>query len=369
MTNRERIVKTLLCEKTDRAPWVWWLGFQPWGVTDIRWKQESGLADLDVRKYFELETFFHVPPAHMGPVPSFDWKVFEEADEYTVSLDWRGITTRNWRDNSGMPEYISHPVKSPADWAEYKEKRLQRNQLQVRLPDVKKFAAEAAAAGAPVQLGCFPWGMFGTARDVLGVEYLLVAFYDEPDMVRDIMQTYTTIWLDVYEEIVKVVPVDHIHIWEDMSGKQGSLISMAMIHEFMGPEYDRVAAFARRHNIPVLSVDTDGQVEQLIPAFLQHGVNAMMPFEVQAGNDVVAYRRQYPKLGIMGGLDKSALAKGKPEMHRELDRAEQMLALGGWVPGFDHLIPPDASWANFKYFMEQLKKMIFASTEEGPSNT
>jgi uroporphyrinogen decarboxylase len=360
MTNKERCIKTLLCEKTDRAPWVNWLGFAPWGETSERWKKESGMADLDVGKYFGLEPFFHVPPAHMGPVPSFDWKVFEETAEYTISLDWRGITTRAWRHNGSMPEFISHPVKSPADWAEYKEKRLQRSQLPVRLPpDLTKFAADAAAADAPVQLGCFPWGMFGTARDVLGVEYLLVAFYDEPDMVRDIMQTYTTIWLDVYEEIVKVVPVDHIHIWEDMSGKQGSLISMAMVEEFMMPEYDRVAAFAARHKIPLISVDSDGMVDELVPVMMRHGINAFMPFEVQAGNDVVAYRKQYPKLGIMGGLDKSALAKGKPEMHRELDRAEQMLALGGWVPGFDHLIPPDVSWANFTYFMEHLKKMVF----------
>ena len=360
MTNKERCVKTLLCEKTDRAPFPMWLGFSPWGLTDSRWKQESGISDLDIGKYFGFEPFFHVPPAHLGPVPSFDYKLLSETDEFSVSIDWRGITTRSWRDNSGMPEYIAHPVKTPADWAEYKEKRLQRNQLPVRLPDLEKFAAEAAAAEAPVQLGCYPWGMFGTARDVLSVEYLLVAFYDEPDMVRDIMQTYTTIWLDVYEEIVKVVPVDHIHIWEDMSGKQGSLISMAMVEEFMMPEYDRMAAFAARHKIPIVSVDTDGMVDELVPVMMRHGVNAFMPFEAQAGNDVVAYRKQYPKLGIMGGLDKNALAKGKPEMHRELDRAEQMLALGGWVPGFDHIIPPDVSWGNFKFFMEHLRKMVFA---------
>ncbi len=359
MTNRERIVKTLLCEKTDRAPFPMWLGFVPWGETHSRWKQESGIADLDVGQYFGFEPFFQTAPAHLGPVPSFDYKLISETDEFIVSIDWRGITTRSWRSSGAMPEFIAHPVKTPADWAEYKEKRLQRNQLPVRLPDLKKFAAEAAAADAPVQLGSFPWGMFGTARDVMGAEELLVAFYDEPDMVRDIMRTYTTIWLDVYEEIVKVVHVDHIHIWEDMSGKQGSLISMAMVHEFMGPEYDRMAAFAERHNIPILSVDTDGLVHQLVPAFMRHGVNAMMPFEVQAGNDVVAYRKLYPKLGIMGGLDKSAMAKGKPEMHQELDRAETMLALGGWVPGFDHLIPPDVPWENFKYVVEHLKKMVF----------
>ncbi|MHB0857120.1 MAG: hypothetical protein ACYC5M_06065 [Anaerolineae bacterium] len=38
-------------------------------------------------------------------------------------------------------------------------------------------------------------------------------------------------------------------------------------------------------------------------------------------------------------------------------RAEQMLALGGWVPGFDHLIPPDVPWEVFRGFVVELKRM------------
>jgi uroporphyrinogen decarboxylase len=359
MTNRERCIQTLLCETTDRAPWVGWLGFAPWGETHARWKTESGIADLDVGRYFGFDPFFYCVPAHMGPLPGYEAHILEETAEFVISLDWRGMVVRNRRDGGSMPEFMSYPIRTPADWARYKEERLQPRVAE-RLPDLKKFAADIPSLDVPVQLGCFPWGMFGTARDMMGAEELLMAFYDEPTLVRDIMRTYTDLWLALYEEIVKVVRVDHIHIWEDMSGKQGSLISMAMIEEFMMPEYDKMAVFAARHKIPILSVDSDGMIAQLVPVMMKHGINAFMPFEVQAGNDVVAYRRQYPKLGIMGGLDKSALAKGKPEMHRELDRAEQMLALGGWVPGFDHLIPPDASWNNFAYFMEHLKKMAFA---------
>ncbi len=358
MTNRERIVKTLLCEKTDRAPWVNWLGFMPWGQAHWRWKQESGISDLDLSRHFGLEPFFHCVPAHMGPMPGFEPKILEENEEFVVSLDWRGMVVRNRRDRGSMPEFMSYPIKTPADWAKYKEERLQPRVAE-RLPELKKFAADILSLDVPVQVGCFPWGMFGTARDMMGAEEVLMAFYDEPELVRDIMHTYTDLWLALYEEIVKTVRVDHIHIWEDMSGKQGSLISMAMIEEFMMPEYDRMAAFAARHKIPIISVDSDGMVDQLVPVMMKHGINAFFPFEVQAGNDVVTYRQQYPKLGILGGLDKSALAKGKPELHRELDRAEKMLALGGWVPGFDHLIPPDASWANLSYFMEHLKKMVF----------
>jgi len=36
-----------------------------------------------------------------------------------------------------------------------------------------------------------------------------------------------------YEQLAPHVQIDMIHIWEDMSGKQGSLISPAMIEAFM----------------------------------------------------------------------------------------------------------------------------------------
>ena len=35
-----------------------------------------------------------------------------------------------------------------------------------------------------------------------------------------------------------------------------------------------------------------------------------------------------------------------------------MLAGGGYIVGFDHLIPPDASWANFKYMVEHLRALV-----------
>jgi hypothetical protein len=72
----------------------------------------------------------------------------------------------------------------------------------------------------------------------MGAEELLLAFHDEPEMVRDMMRTCTDLWLAVYEGIAAKVRVDHIHIWEDMSGRQGSLISMPMLDDFMMPERD-----------------------------------------------------------------------------------------------------------------------------------
>ena len=319
-----------------------------------RWRDESGLADLNLHHYFGFDVGFQIMPAEYGPCPHVEAKVLEEDDRFVISRDYRGILWRNRRDQHSMPEFIAHPIQSEEDWREYKELRLQPR-LDERLAGLDDFVAKMAEIDAPVQVGCFPWGVFGTARDMMGAEELLLGFYDFPEMVADIMQTYVDLWLAIYERVADRTQIDHIHIWEDMSGRQGSLISFAMIEQFMMPHYDRIVAFAREHGIPIVSVDSDGLVDALVPAVMKHGINMFFPFEVQAGNDVEQYRELYPELGIVGGLDKNALAKTRKEIDLELAKAERMIARGGFIPGCDHLIPPNVPWENWKYFCERLR--------------
>lgn len=357
MTNRERLLATLQCQPADRAPWVWWLGFAPWGETLQRWRDESGIRDLDPATCFEFEPFASVAPLEYGPWPHFPHEVLEETAEHVVARDYRGIVTRNRRDGGSMPDFIAHPVATPADWERYIAEHLQP-QLEARLARLPAFAAAARATDGLVQVGTFPWGEFGTLRDLMGAVPCLLTFYDEPELVHDILTRLTDLWLSLYERVADVLPIDHIHIWEDMSGKQGSLISVAMVEEFMMPQYDRIAAFARRRGVPLISVDSDGWVGQLVPVMMRHGINVFFPFEVRAGNDILAYRAQHPTLGILGGLDKTALAGDRAAIHGELDRATRMLATGGYVAGFDHLIPPDVPWSAYRYFVLELRRII-----------
>ncbi|MHC4886139.1 MAG: hypothetical protein ACYTGH_13760 [Planctomycetota bacterium] len=125
----------------------------------------------------------------------------------------------------------------------------------------------------------------------------------------------------------------------------------------MMPGYDRMVDCARRNGIPVVSVDTDGDCNELIPPFTAHGINMMFPFEAQAGNDLLAIRERHPGLGVVGGLDKRALAAGRDAIDREVDLAAQMVERGRYIPAWDHLIPPDVSWENFAYAAEKIAKV------------
>ncbi len=75
--------------------------------------------------------------------------------------------------------------------------------------------------------------------------------------------------------------------------------------------------------------------------------------------DVVAVRKAFPRLQILGGLDKVKIAAGPPAIDEEMEaKVPFMLRSGGYVPYADHNVPPDVSWANFVHYRRRLEEII-----------
>jgi uroporphyrinogen decarboxylase len=259
-------------------------------------------------------------------------------------------------DHSTIPKIISPAVSGPESWEQLKERLNPRS--PERYPDWQAEIKRFADSGAAVQIGIYPYGLFGTLRDMMGVEELLVSFYDQPELIHDMMDYLTGFWLEIYEEAAKHIRIDHIHIWEDMSGKQGPLISPAMFREFMMADYRKITAFAKDRNIPIVSVDTDGNMDVMMTLLSEAGINLVMPFEVQAGCDVVAIKKRYPHICPFGGIDKRALAISKAAIDAEFERVDSLFCQSGYIPGLDHLVHPEISLDHFRYFVERLKEKV-----------
>ncbi len=202
----------------------------------------------------------------------------------------------------------------------------------------------------PLVLGGHPLGFFGTPAHILGYENLFMYYYDKPNLVKDILNTFTDIWFAIWEEVVSQVDVDAIHIWEDVTSGAASMVSPATLEEFMAPYYRKVTAFSKAKKINNVLVDADGDCNELIPLMMETGVTCMYPMEASAGMDVLAAKKKYSNLQIMGGIPKSGIAKGKEHIDKMLEPIAELLKIGGYIPFGDHLIPPEVDWENFKYY-------------------
>lgn len=360
MTDRERFINCILGEPVDRPPF--WLMWGPWGTAWQRWEREGKPAEItDHRSFWQPDAVPHVVPVKVGPCPVFDTAVVEENEHTFIFHDTWGIKRRDIKGSMSMPEFLEFPVKNRRDWEQYKEEHLDPAHPDRLAGDWLAQARAWEAAEVPIQLGNYPdTGLFGGLRWLLGDEECLYAFCMQPDLVHDIMEHLTEVCLAVWSRVVTEVRVDVIHIWEDMCGRSGPLIGPDQWREFMGPGYRRIKAFADEHNIPIISVDTDGMPDPIIPPMIEAGVNMLFPFEVAAGCDVNDFRKRYPALGMMGGIDKRALADSPEAIDRELERIRPAMETGRYIPELDHLVPDDVSWVNYSHYCEALKRLVGA---------
>ncbi len=358
MNDRERFIACVLGEPVDRPPY--WLTWGPWPTTWKRWEQEGKPASVtDHRSFMDPDQVPLSLPVNTGPCPKLPRTLIEETPDFVIFYDEWGIKRRDYRHGESMSDFLEFPVKDRAGWLEFRDRFLNPDDPRRLDGDWRAAGCQWMEKGWPVQIGYYPdGGVFGPFRWLMGDELGLIAFHTMPDLVHEIMDHITDIYLTVWEEVVKEIRVDVIHLWEDMCYKNGPLISPKMWEEFLGPNYRRIKVFADKHNIPVISVDTDGNPDRITPPMIRSGVNLLFPMEVAAGVDINAWREKYPALAFMGGIDKRKLALGPAAIDRELERIRPAVEKGRYIPDLDHLVPDDVSWENYCYYAQALKRQV-----------
>ena len=82
------------------------------------------------------------------------------------------------------------------------------------------------------------------------------------------------------------------------------------------------------------------------------------------GNGWELFLKLWPLIFIIGGLDKRCLETDFSAVDIEVERAREMVRKGRYVPSYDHLIPPDAKWANVEYAAFAIKRVCYDATSQ-----
>jgi len=352
-TARERFLQTLSFKPAD-PPFV--RSSFGWQETLKLWRQQ-GWDGRPFDEIFGTDTILRVD-VYYGPAPQFSYRVVEEDEETLTYVNHEGILMREFKDrrDASMPQFIKFPVASQEDFDRLKEERLGLNE-EVRFSDEWKQKVKAWK-GSPMPRKCWAdrWGgFFGPLRNLMGLEGLCLAFYDQPEMVERMMEQRADAIIAITGRVMGYTDFEAFWFWEDMAYNHGPLIDPKMFRRLALPHYRRVCDWLRGRGIKHIWLDSDGDIRDLIPIWLDAGINGIWPFEVQAGMDVVEVRKVYGHdLAMGGGIDKRAVAQGGEAMRREVDRVMPVFEDGGYIPELDHSAPPDISWPKFCDYISYL---------------
>jgi hypothetical protein len=371
MDHRERFLETLLFGTPDKIPFE---PGKPREKTLKRWHEEglpknrhwfdylSEISGIENSNYdYDLQQ----PDINLKMNPMFKEKVLEHKDGHYVVQDWMGnvveisdeydytyirqpkdFVTRRW---------ISFPVNNREDFEEMK-KRYNPDDPTRYPKDFNNRIKQLTGRNYIVSIQIR--GVFWQLREWCGFEPLCMLFVTDPDFIQEMI----TFWTDfVSKTLIRVLDagiVDALWINEDMAYKEKPMISPEMTHKFLKPSWERWSSEARQAGVPIIDMDSDGNIDLLIPIWIESGFNVCDPIEVAAGNDINDYQQRFGRqIAFRQGIDKRCIAQGGKAIEKELARLAPVIKSGGFIPGCDHGVPFDISWADYVYYCRLLAEL------------
>ena len=286
--------------------------------------------------------------------------VLEETDEHILSRDGLGRTMKQIKGYATLPLPLDYPVRTMDDWLKIKP---WYEFSEARLGGDWEAVARRHMSDDRVLTATIPGG-FDEPRQLLGEEGICLAYYDDPELMHDILDTIGATAVSVLDRVSATVPVDVLFVHEDMAGKSGPLAGPAQVKEFIAPYYLRVWDMLQERGTRLFDQDSDGDMNSVLEPFVDAGVNCMHPIEPAAGMDMVAIRRQFGRrLAFYGGIDKHVLRGTEEEIVAELEyKIPPMIESGGCVLALDHRIPNGTPLDSYRFYIAKVWEIIERET-------
>jgi len=359
MNHREKFLRTCRYQTVDRVPDY---EFEAWEQTIHRWCREGNLPMEYDGSFTAIKDYFHTDKAEFGPgpygniglLPGFEYKILEKKNDHLIVQDNDGAIAEIMKPELGasISHYLRYAIETRRDWEKIRDERLNPD-TPGRIPDnLEKLCKLTYTADYPIGVWC--GSLYGWLRNWMGVENISIAIMEDPKWIEEMMEHLTLLKLKVFVRLAGRCRIDYGSWWEDMCYNKGPLISPKLFARLMLPRYKRVTEFLRREcGCEFHLVDCDGNIHELVPYWLEGGINIMFPLEA-AHTDAYKITKQFGKRVVLQGyFDKKALIAGKKAIDHEFNRLTPLLKKGGFIPHIDHQVPPDVSWENYVYYRQR----------------
>lgn len=200
-----------------------------------------------------------------------------------------------------MPVHGEHTViKDITEWKKY-----------VKAPSVKFSDEEWAAAVEHAnsvdrneQFVTAPYfgGMFEMCHNLMSMENALIAFYEEPDHMHELIDFILEYELAYAKEVIDHIHPDALFHHDDWGTQRNSFLSPEMFKEFFETPYKKVYSFYKDNGVELVVHHCDCYAANLVPSMIEMGIDIWQG--CMTTNNIPELIEKYGgKISFMGGID------------------------------------------------------------------
>ncbi len=354
MTGKERISNILHRKPVDR------IGVYEhfWGDTRQKWASQG-----HIREDENLSDHFGFDMQNAGALKmvadiDYEPEIIEEDEETILQKDGNGAFLRRHKLHSSTPEHVDFSVKDRASWEELIKPKLTPDRARINFEgytEIRKLATEKERFCCLTGIG-----VFELMHPVCGHEYMLMGMAMDPDWVKDMVNTYADLTINLQETLIaECGKPDGIWFYEDMGFKQRPFMSPDMYREIVMPGHKKMFDFAHSHGLKVI-VHSCGYIYPLIPYMIEAGMDCLQVIEIKAGMDPIKIKKEYgDKIAMFGGMDaRNLVANNIDTIREELKTKIPVLKEDfGYILHSDHSIPDTCNYETYRFFVDEGLKL------------
>ena len=152
---------------------------------------------------------------------------------------------------------------------------------------------------------------------MMEITNLLMAFYDYPDELHDIIKVITEWELEVAEDICAHIHPEAVFHHDDWGSQQSTFIAPAMFEDFLLDAYKQVYGYYHDHGVELVVHHSDSYAATLVPYMIEMGINVWQG--AMSSNNIPDLIKKYRgDITFMAGLDSAWV--DNPEWNRDTIR-------------------------------------------------
>lgn len=347
MLPRERVLKALNHQTTDRIPLDFWATPETWDKLKNHFHTQDEeiilqKLEVDIRQ---------VQPDYIGP----EFRTLEDESFY----DAMGVHRRRVKNDFCVyEEYASSPlgyVESVEDFEQY------NSWPSVKDYDFKGLADKVGEIHKTYYVKLETGGLFEFAWALRGYEQFMMDMVLEPEIAHYIMNQITDFWCEYVQCAMQNAGdrYDMIYTYDDIAAQNTLLMSRDMWAEFIKPYHERLNKVIHSFGKTVM-YHSCGAVFDMIEDLAKLPIDVLNPIQPRAaGMDMREINRKFGQsLCFHGGIDiQFTLPKGTKEeideaVHHAIDTLGEE---GGYILTSAHYIQADTPVENIIEMYQEAK--------------